>query len=220
MYRHVCLILILVLSLLVIGCNQKPQQPFTTPPAIDFTASPKEGTIPLTVDFTSLPTGEVTQSHWDFGDGQFSNEAHPVHSYTSAGKYTTSLAVMGPGGSDVETKVNYIEVTSKAISWEDAGHYIKQKTMVEGIVVDTYYGQNLKGKPTFLDFHKPYQGYFKCVIWGTDRDKFIKAFSLSPEIYFLNKRVQVTGMIIEYPQNSGDPEMILTNPSQIVVVDK
>lgn len=41
---------------------------------------------------------------------------------------------------------------------------------VEGVVVRTYYAKTSKGKPTFLDFHDPYQDWFKCVIWEEDRE--------------------------------------------------
>jgi micrococcal nuclease len=132
--------------------------------------------------------------------------------------YTVSLAVMGPGGSDMETKADYIEVKSQAISWEEAASYIGQTKTVEGIVVGSYHASQLKGEPTFLDFHKPYEGYFKCVIWGSDRQEFLKAFPPNPETHFLNKRLRVTGMIKEYPRGSGVPEIIIKKPSQVEVV--
>ena len=91
--------------------------------------------------------------------------------------------------------------------------------VVEGIVVRTFYAGTSKGKPTFLDFHDPYQGWFSCVIWEEDRetnapvrDKFIEAFPPDPETYFLNKKVRVRGKINIY---KGSPEMVLNEPSQI-----
>ena len=69
---------------------------------------------------------------------------------------------------------------------------------VEGTVVRTFYATESKGKPTFLDFHDPYQGWFMCLIWEEDREsgepireKFVAAFPPSPESYFLDKRVRV-----------------------------
>jgi len=94
---------------------------------------------------------------------------------------------------------------------------------VEGIIVRTYYAKNSKGKPTFLDFHDPYEGYFSCVIWQEDkqtgkpiRGKFIEAFPLNPETYFLNKQVRVEGKIGIY---KGTPEITLDDPSQIRIVE-
>jgi len=93
---------------------------------------------------------------------------------------------------------------------------------VEGVIVRTYYAKNSKGKPTFLDFHDPYEGYFNCVIWQEDkqtgtliRDKFIEAFPPNPETYFLNKQVGVEGTIEIY---KGTPEIVLEDPSQIWIV--
>jgi len=124
---------------------------------------------------------------------------------------------MGAGGSDAETKVDYIGVSPEVISWEEAHDYIGQYKIVDGIIVDSYYARNSKGKPTFLNFHKPYEGYFKCVIWGSDRAKFIEEFQSDPETYFLNKRVRVTGLIKEY---RDAPEIILADPSQIKVIEE
>jgi uncharacterized membrane protein len=173
---------------------------------------------PLEVTFADLSTDDVTRWHWDFGDGQFSNESQPIHIYNSAGNYTVSLAVMGSGGSDVETKVEYIKIGSEIISWEEAASYVGQHKVVEGTIVGAHYAADTKSQPTFLDFHKPYQDYFKCVIWGRDREKFVREFPPNPESYFLNKHVQVTGLIEEYPEGSGIPEMILRDPSQIKVI--
>jgi len=216
MYRLLPL-LIVVLSF-VTACAQESELVFIPPPAVDFVASPEEGMAPMEVAFDDLSTGDVARWHWDFGDGQFSDESEPVHTYTVAGNYTVSLAVMGPGGSDVETQVEYIKVGSGVISWEEAGSYIGQHRAVEGTIVGAHYASDTKSQPTFLDFHKPYQSYFKCIIWGRDREKFIKEFPPNPESYFLNKHVQVTGLLEEYPEGSGVPEMVLRDPSQIKVI--
>jgi len=217
---HKLFLSLLVLLSLISGCARESEPALISPPTADFTASPVEGLPPLTVTFTNLSTGDVARWHWDFGDGQFSNKSESNHTYTIAGDYTVSLAVMGPGGSDVETRVDYIKVGQQVISWEEAGSYIGQHKVVEGTIVGTYYAADTKSKPTFLNFHKPYRGFFKCVIWGRDREKFIKEFPPNPETYFLDKPVQATGIIEEYPKGSGVPEIILRDPSQIKVIQK
>ena len=102
-------------------------------------------------------------------------------------------------------------------------NYPEKVVTVEGVIVRTYYAKKSKGQPTFLDFHDPYKGYFKCIIWKEDRqthepirDKFIEAFPPNPETYFLNKRVRVKGLIKDY---QGDPEIVLHDTSQIWIVE-
>jgi len=81
-------------------------------PVADFTGSPTSGCASLTVNFTDQSTGEIDSWSWDFGDGGTSTEQNPSHTYTQAGIYTVKLTVTGPGGSDTETKVDYITVSS------------------------------------------------------------------------------------------------------------
>jgi hypothetical protein len=136
------------------------------------------------------------------------------------------LVVNGAGGIGVEKKVDYItilteenEPVNEIIDWRDAGNYIGEVKTISGIIKDAYYASNNNSRPTFLNFNKPYEGYFTCVIWGSERSKFVNYFHGSPESYLLNKPVQVTGLVEEYPEGSGIPEMILTEPSQITVIN-
>ncbi len=85
-------------------------------PTANFTASPTSGCAPLTVNFTDQSTGDITSWSWDFGDGTTSTEQNPTHTYNSAGTYTVSLTVTGPGGSDTETKVDYITVSEPPVA--------------------------------------------------------------------------------------------------------
>ncbi len=94
---------------------------------------------------------------------------------------------------------------------------------VEGVIVRTYYAEESKGEPTFLDFHDPYEGYFKCIIWKEDietgeliRDKFIQTFPPDPETHFSDKKVRIKGKIEIY---KGDPEIVLHDPSRIWIVE-
>ncbi len=83
----------------------------TPAPVAAFTGSPTSGCAPLTVTFTDQSTGDITSWSWTFGDGGSSTSQNPSHQYTSAGNYTVTLTVTGPGGSDGETKTNYITVS-------------------------------------------------------------------------------------------------------------
>nr|WP_319374734.1 DUF3344 domain-containing protein [uncultured Methanobacterium sp.] len=61
-----------------------------------------------TVQFTDSSTGSPTSWAWDFGDGGTSTLQNPTHTYTTSGNYTVSLTATNEGGSDTETKTNYI----------------------------------------------------------------------------------------------------------------
>lgn len=67
-----------------------------------FTQDVVSGVAPLTVAFSSTSTGTINSHHWDFGDGGFSEEMNPSHTFAS-GLYTVTLTVTGPLGSETAT---------------------------------------------------------------------------------------------------------------------
>jgi len=81
------------------------------PPVAAFTGSPTSGNKPLTVNFTDQSTNSPTSWSWTFGDGGTSTAQNPSHVYNNAGTYTVSLTASNAGGSDAETKTNYITAT-------------------------------------------------------------------------------------------------------------
>jgi len=81
----------------------------------DFTADQTTGAAPLLVQFSDLSSGDVTQWQWDFGDGSTSTARAPAHSYDDVGRYTVSLTVSGPGGTDTRVRSDYIVVGDSAI---------------------------------------------------------------------------------------------------------
>ena len=86
-------------------------------PVADFTAKPRSGNGPLVVQFTDASTGHVSSRLWNFGDGTTSTEQNPIHTYTyrNTPDYTVSLRVTGMGGTDTETKTNYIHLNTPPI---------------------------------------------------------------------------------------------------------
>jgi PKD repeat protein len=79
----------------------------------NFSATPTSGEVPLDVQFTGESFGDITDWLWHFGDGVTSTQESPTHTYTSAGAYTVTLDVSGPGGSDTLSRTNYITVTEQ-----------------------------------------------------------------------------------------------------------
>ncbi len=57
-----------------------------------------------TVSFSAVVT-DANSYLWDFGDGNTSTEASPVHEYEMSGSYTVTLTVSGDGGEVSSTKV-------------------------------------------------------------------------------------------------------------------
>ena len=81
------------------------------PPVVaNFNANPSSGMVPLEVAFSDQSEGDITSWLWNFGDGTTSTEPNPTHTYTEIDKYTVSLAVTGPKGSDTKTRTDYISV--------------------------------------------------------------------------------------------------------------
>jgi PKD repeat protein len=83
------------------------------PPRADFRADPMSGPAPLAVHFTNRsadPDGDFMVSNWDLGDGTFSTEASPTHTYTSAGDFTVTLQVSDGRGGLSEPKRERISV--------------------------------------------------------------------------------------------------------------
>lgn len=85
------------------------------PPVANFSTDIKSGEIPVTVSFTDESLWSVTDWLWDFGDNRTSTEKNPVHTYYDPGIFTVSLTVTGPGGTDNDTKTDYIVANYEAL---------------------------------------------------------------------------------------------------------
>ncbi|MAB78478.1 MAG: hypothetical protein CMJ89_03900 [Planctomycetes bacterium] len=90
-------------------------------PVAEFGGAPLTGAAPVTVTFSDFSTGTISGWAWNFGDTNTTTQQNPVNTYTAAGTYTVSLAVSGPGGTDLETKVDYVTITEPAPTAEFSG---------------------------------------------------------------------------------------------------
>ncbi|HRI88087.1 MAG TPA: PKD domain-containing protein, partial [Candidatus Hydrogenedentes bacterium] len=82
-------------------------------PKADFVAAARKPTIntPLQFNDLSVPgASDIVGWLWDFGDGAWSAEQHPVHIYNTAAVYDVYLTVNNANGSDTSVKLGYIEV--------------------------------------------------------------------------------------------------------------
>ena len=90
----------------ILGC---PSKELTA----SFTASPRNGSIPLTVSFqdtSAAGSSDITAWAWDFGDGTTSADRNPSHTYAAAGTYAVWLTVTDATGSDTESESDCIVV--------------------------------------------------------------------------------------------------------------
>ncbi len=109
-----------VFACLCTSCSRKKKKPVVSPVTAEFSAEPRWGGAPLSVQFTDQSTstfGSIDAWEWDFdGDSVVdSTEQNPSHTYNEIGSYTVSLTVSSPGGFDTETKVAFITVVASTI---------------------------------------------------------------------------------------------------------
>ena len=81
-------------------------------PGAAFTADPRSGAKPLSVEFEDSSSGDPTEWDWDFGDGETSTDQNPEHKYEDEGTYDVSLTVTNSYGSDTMSRSDYISVTT------------------------------------------------------------------------------------------------------------
>jgi len=81
-------------------------------PEADFSSNVTQGYASLTVQFTDL-SKNAAQWNWDFGDGTYSTEQNPMHTYSAAGTYTVNLMISNANGTD--SKFATITVLRKPI---------------------------------------------------------------------------------------------------------
>ncbi len=82
------------------GCQDTIQQDIEViaAPIPDFTLSATDGCAPRSIQFTDLSQGNVSQWFWDFGDGDTSTQANPIHTYQVDGQFDVSLTVTNAQG--------------------------------------------------------------------------------------------------------------------------
>jgi len=61
----------------------------------DWNVSTREGYAPLFISFYDTSSGPINSWYWDFGDGVYSKEQNPNHTYTDVGVYDVYLMVSG-----------------------------------------------------------------------------------------------------------------------------
>lgn len=79
----------------------------------DFIGNPASGYYPLQVQFTDTSTGLHDTWTWNFGDGRYSAEQHPSHTYSEVRSYTVSLTVSNATLNDTRIRNSYITLYAR-----------------------------------------------------------------------------------------------------------
>jgi hypothetical protein len=83
----------------------------------DYSVAPQSGEVAF-----NNTSANVTQSHWNFGDGTESNEFSPVHTYSQSGTYVVELSVNNGCGVQIHQKV--VTVTLGSVNTVE-GNWLK-----------------------------------------------------------------------------------------------
>lgn len=106
---------------------------------VDFSTDQTIGNANLTVHFNDLSEGEIVSWYWDFGDGEYSTEQNPVHTYRKAGIFTVTLTVTFSDDS-IKTEIKNDYITCLLVADFKANNYIGYVPLVVNFE-DTSLGQ-------------------------------------------------------------------------------
>jgi PKD repeat protein len=81
----------------------------------DFNADLQTGQWPFKVQFSDLSTGSPDSWYWNFGDGNYSIEQNPNHTYNNTGMYSVSLVACNYNLCDTMVKSNLIDVKPNGV---------------------------------------------------------------------------------------------------------
>ncbi|PKL39156.1 MAG: hypothetical protein CVV44_09835 [Spirochaetae bacterium HGW-Spirochaetae-1] len=109
-------------------------------PDVDFRARLRRGIAPLTVNFESLSTGNITKLEWDFnGDGTVdATGATAEYQYINPGTYTVVLNATGVGGVNYRIKTSYVTTSSPQKHVIDDGFNMATAVRAADIDGDSY----------------------------------------------------------------------------------
>lgn len=162
----------------------------TTAPVADFTADITYGVAPLTVAFTDASAGDVSGYAWDFNNDSTidSTEQNPTYTYALPGTYSVQLTVTGTGGSDEETKADYITVTAAPTP-----------TIVQPPVAGFSASPTSGVAPLTVQFTDESSGEYTAIYWDFNNDLQPDSIEQNPTYTFTEPGVYTVNMAVTGP---------------------
>jgi PKD repeat protein len=174
-------------------------------PVADFVAGPLTGSAPLTVQFTDQSTGSPNAWSWDFGDGLFSSQRNPSHTYQSPGSYTVRLTALNTGGQTTRTRTGYIVVGSVA-----AADFVCTSMIVEvgKLLGGTH--ENLQASDDIYLRTKAakFEGLFSDQLSYTFQTPLASLSALSVTVETRPKKAPVRQRVFVFNPGTGDWELV------------
>ncbi|MDD5144281.1 PKD domain-containing protein, partial [Methanoregula sp.] len=167
-------------------------------PVASFTVDPVSGDAPLTVQFNDTSTNTPTSWAWDFNnDGTTdSTVQNSSYTYTTPGTYSVKLTVTNTGGSDIETKTDYIIVTTPSAP-------------VAGFTATPTSGP----APLVVQFTDSSTGVIASYAWDFNNDGIVDSTSKNPT-YTYTKAGNFT-VNLTVSNTGGSSSSVMTDPISV-----
>ena len=160
----------------------------------DFSYSPDTISVGTLIQFTDLTANSLGWL-WDFGDGNTSNNQHPVHSYSEPGTYKVCLTVQNNTCTDSICKFIHIPLIDVPTAFSPNGDGINDVLYVRGIgVVELVFRvYNRWGQLVFetTDLNRGWNGTFN----GQPQEQEVYVFTLEALLenqLVVNKKGNIT----------------------------
>jgi len=79
---------------------------------------------PMMMHFYDVSSGNPQGWLWEFGDGSFSEEQHPVHEFSTTGNYDVCLTIFGQGMTDMQC--HQVDMTNATVSVDETTSQVDQ----------------------------------------------------------------------------------------------